>query len=322
MVNLKKVLKSYAETGALNEQVNLYGFVDQHAFLTKSGDGGGLLHVRGVDYECLDGNLLDKLTNRLESALKLFDENFRIYQYLFKRNNEPITHRKYANPIVNTAIENRIRHFAEKADKLYSVQVVYVVLFGGFRYKRALLKSLAEFHRNPKKALEDLVSALSSRKQVVLLDREITKALATLHQKVKSFILHVSDFVQVELLGKQDTFRVLKRVLNFAPLKLQLARLKHDTFLDYYLSESHLECHRGHLKLDDYYVKVLTLKEPSAQSLPLIFKSLLEVQANYHVVAEWKKEESGKTRRSIQMKRRHFHNTKRSFFSQVKLNDA
>ena len=201
MVNLKKVLKSYAETGALNEQVNLYGFVDQHAFLTKFGDVGVVLQVRGVDYECLDGNLLDTLTKRLESALKLFDENFRIYQYLFKRNNEAIPHRKYANPIVNTAIENRIRHFAEKSDKLYSVQVFYVVLFEGFRYQRELLRSLAEVHSNPKKALEDLISALSSRKLVVLLDRELSKALTALHQKVKSFILQLSDFVQVELLG-------------------------------------------------------------------------------------------------------------------------
>ena len=86
MLNLKKVLKPYTETGALNEQVNLYGFVDQHAFLTKSGDVGVILQVRGVDYECLDGNSLDTLTKRLESALRLFDENFRIYQYLFKRN--------------------------------------------------------------------------------------------------------------------------------------------------------------------------------------------------------------------------------------------
>ena len=46
--------------------------------------------------------------------------------------------------------------------------------------------------------------------------------------------------------------------------------------------------------MDDYYVKVLTLKEPSAQSFPLIFKRLLEVEANYYVVTEWKKEDSGK----------------------------
>ena len=322
MLNLKKILKPYTETGALNEQVNLYGFVDPHAFLTKSGDVGVILQVQGVDYECLDGNALDTLTKRLESALRLFDENFRVYQYLFKRNQEAIPYKGHPNPIVNTAIENRIRYFASKADKLYSLQIYYVVLFEGSRYKQALLKSLTEFHKHPKKAIEDLGAAFSSRKQVVLLDRELTKALSTLHQKVKSFVLQVSDFVHVELLGKQEAFRVLKRTLNFTPLKLQCAHLKHDTFLDYYLCESHLECHRGHLRLDDYYVKVLTLKEPSAQSFPLILKNLLEVQANFHIVTEWKKEDSGKTRKAIQSKRRHFHNTKRSLVSHLNVSDA
>jgi 1,4-alpha-glucan branching enzyme len=74
--------------------------------------------------------------------------------------------------------------------------------------------------------------------------------------------------------------------------------------------------------VDDYYVRTLTLKEPSSQSFPLIFQHLFEVQANYYVVTEWKKEDSGKTRRAIQAKRRHFHNTKRSFFSQVNMSDA
>ena len=119
MLNLKKILKPYTETGALNEQVNLYGFVDPHAFLTKSGDVGVVLQVHGVDYECLDGNALDTLTKRLESAFRLFDSTFRIYQYLFKQNQETIPHKKYANTIVNTAIENRIHYFEQKADSLY-----------------------------------------------------------------------------------------------------------------------------------------------------------------------------------------------------------
>ncbi|HKT23701.1 MAG TPA: type IV secretion system DNA-binding domain-containing protein [Terriglobales bacterium] len=322
MLNLRKILKPYTETGALNEQINLYGFIDPHAFLTKSGDVGVILQVDGVDYECLDGNALDTLTKRLESAFRLFDSNFRVYQYLFKRNHETIPYRTYTNPVVNAAIENRIRYFEQKADSLYSLQVCYVVLFEGFRHKHALLNSLAQLHKNPKKALSEVRAALSSRKQVALLDTELSKALATLNQKVKSFVLQVSDFVRVDLLPKQEAFRVLKRTLNFAPLKLQLARLKHDTFLDYYLCESHLECHRGHLRLDDYYVKVLTLKEPAAQSFPLIFKSLLEVQANFHIVTEWQKEDSGKTRKAIQSKRRHFHNTKRSLMSHLNVSDA
>jgi type IV secretory pathway VirB4 component len=163
MLNLKKVLNSYSETGSLNEQVNLYGFIDSHAFLTKSGDVGVILQVHGVDYECLDGNSLHRLTKSLESALKPFDENFRIYQYLFKRNHEAIPYKKYADPIVNMVIENRIHHFAEKSDKLYSLQICYVVVFEGFRYKRALLKSLTEFHKNLRKAPLRIAPGMPSR---------------------------------------------------------------------------------------------------------------------------------------------------------------
>ena len=322
MLKLQRIFKNYQETGAFNEQVNLYGFIDSNVFLTKSGELGVILEVRGVDYECLDGASIDGLTKRLESALKLFDENYRIYQYLFKRNNETIPYKLYGNPVVDTAIKNRIAYLAAKADTLFSLSVYYVIFFEGSRPKRKIGSALAKFPEQPVQALGEIWAYFSTRRQVVFLDREITKAQATLLQKAQSFILQVSDFLTVRLLDKQEAFRILKKTLNFAPDKLELAKLKYDTFLDYYLCESHLECHRGHLRLDDYYVRVLTLKEPSAQSFPLIFKRLLEVQANYYVVTEWKKEDAGKTRRIIQAKRRHFHNTKRSFISQVNLNDA
>jgi len=310
MLKLRRIFKNYEDTGSFNEQVNLYGFVDSHVFLTKTGDLGVVLEVRGVDYECQDESTLDGLTKRLESALKLFDDNYRIYQYLFKRNNETIPYKLYGNAVVDTAIKNRIGFFEAKSDTLFSLSIYYVILFEGFRYTRTLGSTLLEIPKRPAKALGELRAHFSGRKQVFLLDRKVTKGQASLLQKVKSFILQVSDFLPLRLLDKQEAFRILKKTLNFAPEKIESARLKHDTFLDYYLCESHLECHRGHLLLDDYYVRVLTLKEPSAQSFPLIFKRLLEVQTNYHVVTEWKKEDSGKTRRVIQAKRRHFHNTK------------
>ena len=322
MLRLKRIFKNYGETGSFNEQVNLYGFIDSHVFLTKTGDLGVILEVRGVDYECLDGNALDGFTKRLESALKVFDDKYRIYQYLFKRNNETIPYKLYGKPIVDTAIKNRVAYFAGKSETLFSLSIYFVILFEGFRYTRTLGSTLSEFPKHPSKALAELRAHFSGRQQVVLLDREISKGQAGLRQKVDSFILQVNDFLPMRLLDKQEAFRVLKQTLNFDPQKIALARLKYDTFLDYYLCESHLECHRGFLRLDDFYVKVLTLKEPSAQSFPLIFERLLEVQANYHVVTEWKKEDSGTMRRTIQAKRRHFHNTKHSFFSQVNLNDA
>ena len=322
MLRLSRIFKNYNETGSLGEQINLYGFIGPQAFLTKSGEVGVVFEVRGVDYECLDDTAIDGFTKRLESALKLFDENNTLYQYLFKRNNEAIPYKLYANPIVNAAIKNRIAHLGSKADTLFSLSVYYVVLYRGFQATHKLGSALSDLPKNPRKALADLQSYFSSQKQVIALSRHIDDAQAALLQKVRSFILQVSDFLSVRILEKQETFRVLKRTLNFQPDKLDLAKLKYDMFLDYYLPDSPIECHRGFLRVDDYYVKVLTLKEPSAQSFPLIFKRLLEVEANYYVVTEWKKEDSGKMRRVIQTKRRHFHNTKRSFASQVSLNDA
>jgi energy-coupling factor transporter ATP-binding protein EcfA2 len=322
MLRLKQIFKNYQETGSLAEQVNLYGFIGPEVFLTKTGEVGLILEVRGVDYECLDGVEIDGLTKRFESALRVFDENYRLYQYLFKRTNQSIPYELYANPIVNAAIKNRVAYLGSKVDQLFSLSIYYVVLYRGSKTTETLGRAFAEFSKVPKQMVDELRARFSAKKRVLVLGREIDRAEAVLVQKAQSFLLQMSDFLNARILDKHEAFRVLKRTLNFHPDKLDCAKLKHDTFLDYYLPESHLECHRGHLRMDDYYVKVLTLKEPSAQSFPLIFQRLLEVEANYYVVTEWKREDSGKTRRTIQAKRRHFHNTKRSFFSQVNLNDA
>ena len=322
MLNLRRVFQNYDEAGSLNAMVNLFGFVGPHVFLTKSGEVGIVLELQGVDYECLDNPTLDGLTKRLESALRLFDENYRVYQLLFKRNQQAIPHTFCGKPVVDAAIRDRVAYFTEKADELFSLAIYFVVLCPVPTAHRSLSATILEFPEHPRKSLDQLQALLSSGASVRLGGQELTRTESALCQKVENFRAHVNDFVGVRVLEKQEAFAVLKRTLNFDPAKLALAKLKYDTFLDYYLAESHLECHRGHLRVGDHYVKVLTLKEPSAHTFPLLLKGLLNVRASYHVVTEWKKEDSGKTRREIQSKRRHFHNTKRSFFSQVNLNDA
>src|SRR6267142_5929359 len=145
MFNLRRLFMNYNEAGSFNEQISPQGFVDEHLFVTKAGDLGAVLEVRGVDFECLDGDSVDGFTKRLESALKLFDEKFRLYQYIFRVNNQAIPHKLYGNPVVDAAINNRIAYLASKADRLFSLSIYYVVLFEGFRYRRAIGNILAEF---------------------------------------------------------------------------------------------------------------------------------------------------------------------------------
>jgi type IV secretion/conjugal transfer VirB4 family ATPase len=281
-----------------------------------------------VDYEGLDGNAIDQYTKRLEAAFKVLDDQCRIYQYLFKRKNPRIPFCEYADPVVNAAIRNRIAYFKGKAETLYSLTIFYVVVLETPERERYLRRIFSNSSGNDNgngaehRRWSDFLALLSSKRQIVLIDDEIRRTQAILNQKIASFLLQVDDFLRVKLLGKQDTFRVLKGFLNFAPQKLDLSKLKHDTFLDFYLSESHLECHRGFLRLDDYYVKVLTLKEPSAQSFPLLFQKLFEVEGNFFVATEWKREDTSKTRGRIHSRRRHFHNTKRSLVSHLNTSDA
>ncbi len=322
MFRLDRALKPYRESGSLNDQVNLFGFIDDGVFLTKSGDVGLMLAVKGVDYEGLAASEIDQYAKRLESAFKIFDEKCRVYQYLFKRNHERIPRSSHENPIVNAAIQNRAAFLEGKSDRLYSLDIHYAVLMEGLPKQKAFLATLTEAHREPRRAWRELNGLLSTQKQVLLLASQLARAQALLRQRAENFILQVNDFLEAEVLAKHEAFAVLKRTLNFSPLKLECARLKHDTFLDYYLPESHLECHRGFLRVDDYYVKVLTLKEPSARTYPLIFERLLEVEANFFIVTEWKKEASDKTRHLIHSRRRHYHTTKRSFVSYLNTSDA
>jgi type IV secretion system protein VirB4 len=322
MLRLSKIAKSYKETGALNENVSVFGFLDDQVFLTKGGDVGVVMRVEGVDYECLDHKQTDDLTKRLESALRLLGSQFRVYQFLFKVGNETIPFETYENRIVKQAVEDRIAYFRNRASELYSLQIYYVILYEGAKHRSKLSATVAKLANEPKQGLEELKGFLSSKKETVLIGSAIEKQHRMLLHQVRSFILQLSDFVKIEVVGKQQAFRVLKRLLNFSPVKIEHARLKYDTHVDFFLADSALECYPGHLLVDDCYVKVLTLKEPTAQSWPLILRQLLEVGASYHIVTEWKPQDNTVARKRIQSMRRHFHNSKTSLFSQLKADSA
>ncbi len=162
MFRLARITKAYEEAGSFNEQVNLFGFIDDQVFLTKSGDVGVVLSVGGVDYECLDSPAADSLVKRIESAFKVFDERFRIYQYFFKRDHAEIPHHFCQNPIVNTAIETRIEYLRAKAHSLYCINIFYVILFEGFRHRSGLLSAFSALTANNGNGLTELRRLLST----------------------------------------------------------------------------------------------------------------------------------------------------------------
>ena len=185
MINLARLFKDYNDTGALNEYINLYGFVADQVFLTKSGDLGAVIHVDGIDHECLDQNTLDNVTRRFEAAMRGFGEQYRIYQYLLKRNNESIPHRRYDSELVNQAIETRSAFLASRSEELYSIQIYYVVLYQGFRHKPSMTRAVSRLFTQPGRGLKEILGSFSTRTHIALMESEMDAATSTLLHQVE-----------------------------------------------------------------------------------------------------------------------------------------
>ena len=317
MFKIDAITKDWKEAGAFMAQVNLYGFWDEHCFLTKSGDLGCALKIGGIDAESLDHVGRDYVVKRLEAALHSLDEKTRLYQILFRRNRPEIPHTQYDNPLVCAAVEQRAAFLHAKADRLYSIEIFWVLMVDSSHAKTSLLHALAQLPRHPRSSLRDLRALFSASKERTLLYEQIERDRMLLQQKIQSLSGQLSDLTKIELLGAEKAFRLVRRFVNFRPSKIQNSKLHGMQHLDWQVCDSELEAHRGHLRLDDFYVRVLTLKELPSETRPLLLQGLLDIPANFHVVTEWHPVDNARARKEIHKRRRHHHNSKTSFLSNL-----
>ena len=317
MVKIDDITKDWKEAASFAAQINLYGFWDEHSFLTKSGDLGAALRIGGIDYESLDHTGRDYAVKRLEAALRSLDDKCRLYQILFKRNHPAIPHTEYENPLVRASVEQRSAFLQSKADSLYSIDIFWIVMIDGSYTKTGLLHALSQLPRHPRSSLRDLRALFSGNKERTLLYEQIERDRLRLQQKVNSLTGQLNDLMTVGLPGAEETFRILRRLTNLRPSKINEAPLCDTRHLDWQMCDSELEAHRGYLRLDDDYLRILTLKELPGETRPLILNGLLDIAANFHVVTEWHPVDNAKARKEIASRRRHHHNSKTSFVSNL-----
>jgi type IV secretion/conjugal transfer VirB4 family ATPase len=311
------ITKDWSEAGSFAAQINLFGFWDEHCFLTKTGDLGSVLKIGGIDYESLDHAGRDYAVKRLEAAFRSLDDKTRLYQILFKHNCPTIPHAQYNSPLVRAAVEQRSAFLQSKADQLYSIELYWVVMVDGRYAKTGLLHALSQLTKSPRKGIREFQTLFVGKQQRTLLYEQIERDRLLLQQKVNSLSGQLNDLMTVELLGAEKTFRLDRRLVNFRPSKIAEAPLCGARHLDWQVCDSELEAHRGYLRLDDDYVRVLTLKELPGETRPLILNGLLDVPANFHVVTEWHPVDNSKARKEIASRRRHHHNSKTSFVSNL-----
>lgn len=305
---LSTISEDYRAAGALNSLIQVCSFLNEHTFLTKSGDLGVVFRIHGIDYEGRDMAELDAYSRRFERAMRGLSEEFRLYQYLLKHNQPDIPFRRYCDhEVVDRAVQGRIGFLRAKADSLYSLELYFVLLLQAPQTART--ESWKQLLVQPRTTL---TAWLSGQQQLTLLASDLTERERALAAKAESLRVQLQDFLPAELLDKQSAFRFLSGLLNYAPSRSDAMRLRSDLDVDQQLAASHLECHRDRLLLNAHQVKVLSIIEPPAKTFAHMLRSLLELPSNAVVVSEWKRVSNGNMRRTIRTKRRHFHNSKTS----------
>src|SRR5262249_15846869 len=154
MVRVSRILRDYREAGSVNALLALWGFVDDHTFLTKAGALGVAFQLRGADYECLDHPQRRLVAHRFERSLRQLDESFRTYECLIKRPTAAIAAVRHWQPIVDQALASRAAHFGGKADGLFEFELYLVLLSEGLTRQPNLMGRILRLAGHPKAAIQ------------------------------------------------------------------------------------------------------------------------------------------------------------------------
>lgn len=306
MVRISRILKDYREAGSVNTLMALWGFIDEHTFLTKAGHLGVAFRIKGVDYECLDHPERQAIAHRFEQALRQLDESFRLYEYVIKRPALIAPATPHPNPVVNEALRRRADYLASKSDSLFELELFFVVMLEPSG-RSCPDSRWADLLRAPSSTLSRWFSAGTTSR---LMADELERSRLRLHQKAHAFAVQLADTIRPELLRKHEAFSFLRQLLNYRPYKRDGVSLKFDTHLDFYLSDSAVDCHRDHLDVDGYCVKALTMKEPPAKTFATVLQELYAVPSPLIACLEWQRLANASMRRDLQARRRHFFNKK------------
>jgi type IV secretion system protein VirB4 len=311
MMRVGRILRDYAEAGAVNAQIALWGFVDDQTFLTKSGHVGLVYRIHGRDAEGLTHDQRRQLVHQVEAALRLLDERCRVYQYVLKQEAEPFVAARCARPVAQEAITRRVEFLNARRAHLFTLDHFLVLM-----YEPAATASTHVFARAWRQPQEALRAWLAPSHRYRLVETELERAIDTLHHKAKGFEVQLAD-IGVERLDKRQAFAFFRRLVNYDAARASAASLTYDTHLDYFVADSPIECHRDHLIVGRHAVKVLTMKEPPTQTFAHMLADVMALPGHVVACLEWQRLPADQARRDIHSRRRHFFNKRVSLINYV-----
>ena len=286
MVRIGRILRDYQDAGSVNGLLALWGFVDDTTFLTKAGHVGrrlpGARRRLRRSVACPAAGARPSVRSGAPSARRALPRlSVRAQADRVARSSQAPAHQ----PIANEAIQRRAAYLNGRRHDLYDLSLYLVLLY----------EPPHAFDAAPDFALLEGAArgacALGCRPttRCALIESDLDRAVGTLHHKAQGFEVQISDIGPARL-RKQEAFRFFRELVNYDTRQsCDAARLTHDTHLDYFVSDSAVECHRDHLLVGDRVVKVLTMKEPPSQTFAYLLQDLYAIPGEFIACLEWQR---------------------------------
>jgi type IV secretory pathway VirB4 component len=275
------------DAGSCADQIALLRFINDITFETKLGDLGMILSFSGIDPDCRTEDVLNAFTRRYESAMRLFDDRFRIYSYIVKRSGAtPPRRERYPTAAATAAIHRRAKALEARAGSLYEIKLYLAVLYEGFRPQKKFVGSVAR--------ATEAVKAQAAR------------ALEILGGAVRSFQSLMNDLLAPEVLHEREARVFLRGLVNYDPAHAAAFRLDPGDRLDTTTIDSQIDIYPDHLRINDYFVKSISLKQLPASTAPNLLGDLLAIDSDLIACTEWKPQSNLHMRRLIRGKQTGF----------------
>jgi type IV secretion/conjugal transfer VirB4 family ATPase len=318
MVRLSRIVRDYDDAGGLNTLLAPWGFVGDSTLLTKAGHVALAYRIRGVDVDGLTHPQRHAFARRMEAALRLLDERYRVYEYLMKRTADAFVAPRCAEPIAQEAASRRAAYLNERRSTLCRLELFLVLLYEP-AWRARTSTSLSRLWRDPRRALR---TWLSTEQTLRIIDSELQGAIDLLHHKADLFEAQLADLGPSRL-SRAEVFRFLRRLVNYeSPVLDATVATPPNIHLDYFTADSPVECHRDHLMVGQRFVKVLSMKEPPTHTFAHLLGELFAVPGEFIACLEWQRIAADRMRRDIQNRRRHFFNKRVSLVNYITPGEA
>lgn len=254
-----------------------YLWLDDESYVTKTGEVVYFFRLRGIDFECLGEDELERRHGRLLNAFLSMPDHIRQKCVFVKQEFVEIPEIEHPNPIVQRTLQKRREFLMNRPEEpLHSIDLYLSLTYEPKRFFTASQKGMLKVSR-----------------------KSLSKAQAILKQAARNLRQTVDDLLGLETMRREEIFSWLRFLTTFDRDVANAEKLAYDDNLDHWITGEQVSITRRGITVGTQRPVVLTMRRMPKETWPNVLRDALSVPGNFLISAEFKREPTDKALREI-----------------------